>query len=530
VWVIAVIGLVLTAAATWAAARSDENTEKRLLQGQTQQAAAVISTSILSLQQPLSEVLDADRLVPRTGQAHMFTGLMGRHVGAGQQFTSASLWRSTGGRFREVGTVGAAPGLSPGGPAMQAFLRHSVGATSFVVRRVEVGGGQARIAYALADPETGRVVYADRALASDGRARVDRNSAFADLDYAIYLGSSAETGSLATTNVDPSTLPLGGVTSSTTVPFGDVGLTMVMSPRTHLGNPLGQRLPWILLIAGILLTVGACLVARTLVRARKQAEADTATIAGLYQTVDSLYGEQRAVAFGLQHALLPHANPDIGGVEVATEYVAGARGIDIGGDWFSVIGVGEHHYAFVVGDVSGRGVDAVAEMARARFTLRAYLFDGDSPEVGLEKCSRQFDVARDGHIVTVLVGVGHRETGQTTIASAGHLPPLLVSGDGDGPVAEFVNVTPGPPLGAGAASYGSACVTLPAGATLMAYTDGLVERRGEDLAVGMDRLARTVTRSAGMPLRFLVDDVLASMRHDAASDDIAVLALRRASS
>jgi serine phosphatase RsbU (regulator of sigma subunit) len=268
-------------------------------------------------------------------------------------------------------------------------------------------------------------------------------------------------------------------------------------------------------------------IARTLARARTRAESDTTTITELYQRVESLYGEQRDLAIGLQRALLPQANPDIGGVEVAAEYVAGARGVDIGGDWFSVVGVGEHHYAFVVGDVSGRGVDAVAEMARARFTLRAYLLDGDSAQVALEKCSRQFDVASDGHIVTVLVGVGHRETGETTLASAGHPLPLLVSEDHGRPMAEFVQVPVGPPLGAGPATYTSARVSVREGGVLFSYTDGLVERRGEDLAVGMDRLARTVTESAAKPLPLLVSDVLASMRDDEAPDDIAVLALRR---
>jgi serine phosphatase RsbU (regulator of sigma subunit) len=71
-------------------------------------------------------------------------------------------------------------------------------------------------------------------------------------------------------------------------------------------------------------------------------------------------------------------------MEVSSEYVAGAQGIDIGGDWYSAIPVGDETFAFVVGDVSGNGVDAVAEMARARFTLRAYLFDGNGPATALE--------------------------------------------------------------------------------------------------------------------------------------------------
>jgi serine phosphatase RsbU (regulator of sigma subunit) len=533
-WTIVAIGLTLTVAGTWATARADDSTEDRLLQVQTQQAAAVLSTAILGVQQPLTEVLEADQVVPPSAQPRVFATLMSPNVGKDQLFTSASLWRGTrAGPLRESGAVGKPSGLASGSSEMQAFLHDAMGSDTFAVRRVDAGG-HPRIAYAFADPQAGAVVYAERAIPRDGRATVDRDSAFSELNYAIYLGPTATAGSLTTTNVDPATLPLGGETSTARVKFGDAGLTLVTSARNHLGSPLGQWLPWMVLVAGLLLTLVAWLVARTLVRARQRAEADTSTITDLYERVDSLYAEQRALALGLQHALLPSANPDVDGLEVAAEYVAGAVGVDIGGDWFSVIEVGERHFGFVVGDVSGRGVDAVAEMAHARFTLRAYLLDGDPAEVALEKCSRLFDVAKNGHIVTVLVGVGDRFTGQTTLASAGHLPPLLVAATAAEPsaelVSEFVTVPVGPPLGAGASVYSSASLSIPEGATLVAYTDGLVERRGEDLAVGMGRLANAVRMSATKPLQALVSDVLASMRDDQAADDIAVLALRRSGS
>ena len=151
---------------------------------------------------------------------------------------------------------------------------------------------------------------------------------------------------------------------------------------------------------------------RQVVRSRDRAESDTKTITALYEKVDALYGEQRDLAIDLQRALLPKIIPDIPGLQVAAEYTAGVKGIDIGGDWYSLIGIGDDNFAFVVGDVSGHGVDAVAEMARARFTLRAYLIDGNPPHVALEKCSRQFDIANDGHIVTVIAGVGNVRTGE----------------------------------------------------------------------------------------------------------------------
>jgi serine phosphatase RsbU (regulator of sigma subunit) len=155
--------------------------------------------------------------------------------------------------------------------------------------------------------------------------------------------------------------------------------------------------------------------------------------------------------------------------------------------------------------------------------LRAHLMDGDSPRTALEKCSRPFDVTTDGHIVSVLVGVGHRESGEITLASAGHPSPLLMVGGS----AEFLSVPVGPPPGTGACTYASMTVPMSEGATLLSYTDGLVERRGEDLSTGMTRLASTVGRAHGRPLQTLVSDVLESMGDDRGTDDIAVLALRR---
>jgi serine phosphatase RsbU (regulator of sigma subunit) len=521
---IVVLGLLLTALGTWAAVRADGNTEDRLLAGQTRQASTVLSTAILLVKQPLAEALFAQQLVSPDRRAAVFGTEMGPQVGRDLPFAAASLWRQRGSTFREIRSVGGASGVREGRAGTNAFLGRAAAGKDFVVRRVSVNG-LPRIGYALADAGTGFVVYAERPIPADRRARVDRDSAFADLDYAIYLGTTDSTSSMLTTNVDPASLPMTGRTSQATVPFGDTRLVLVASPHGHLGSPLSHRLPWIILVIGLLLTLAAWAVARQLVRARQRAEQDTRTITGLYQRVDTLFGEQRASAERLQRSLLPQATPDIPGIEIAAEYVAGAQGVDIGGDWYSVIPVGEHHFAFVVGDVSGNGIDAVSEMARARFTLRAYLLDGCDPGTALEKSSRQFDVTSDGHIVTVLAGVGHRGTGEIVLASAGHPPPLLVAGDD----AEFLTVPTGPPLGTGSCAYASTSLVMPAGSTLFSYTDGLVERRDQDLADGMTRLAATVRRAPGEPLRTLVSEVLESMHEGDVSDDIAVLALRRRS-
>lgn len=521
---ICLAGLALTLSAALAAGQADRGTEERLLDVQTEQAASVLAAAISAIEAPLRSALDVERGAGggERGQAAV-AELLGQDVGADATYVSASLWRADEGAPIRALALGGPPALRPDDPAMRDLLERALRAGTTAVRRVDAAGGP-RIAYALADPASGTVVHVERAIPADRRAPVDRDSAYAGLSYAIYLGRTTRTRDMATTNVDPATLPLDGdVISRTTIPFGDISLTLVTAPRTHLGSALSARLPWLLLFGGLLLTGLAVLVATKLTRARATAEADTATIRALYERVDTVFGEQRELFVALQRALLPPADPHIPQLEVAAEYVAGAIGIDIGGDWYSVLRLDGDRFAFVVGDVSGRGVEAVAEMARARFTLRAYLVDGDSPATALAKCARQFDVVADGHIITALVAVGSHRTGAISVASAGHPPPLLAAADG----VDYVAVPVGPPLGFGASAYDETTFTLAPGATLLCYTDGLVERRGEDIDTGLDRLVRTVTDLGDQPLPRLIARVLAEMRDDGAPDDTAVLALRR---
>jgi hypothetical protein len=420
-----------------------------------------------------------------------------------------------------LATAGGASALPLDGPATQAEVLRAFGVRTATARLVTIGS-RTRIAWIRADPGTGFAVYAERAIPADRRAPVDGNSAYAKLDYAIYLGPHVTDEALSTTDVDPDSLPLHGLTHRESVPFGDTELTLVTSPREHLGSAQSQWLPIGLLVGGVLLTAISAVAGHRLVRGRRDAEEDAATITTLYEQVETLYGQQRELFERLQRALLPHAHPEIADLEIASRYVAGARGTEIGGDWYSVVALDEHRFAFVVGDVSGRGVDTVAVMAQARFTVRAYLLDGDEPAVALEKCSHQFDIATDGHLTTVITGIGDVRTGEVTIANAGHPPPLLMNGS-----ILPVDVPPGRPLGTGPARYRQTTFRMPHGATLFCFTDGLVERRGESIDVGLDRLATTLGEAADRPVDELVSYAVQVLRNPEAPDDIAALALRR---
>ena len=519
--IIALIGIALSVAAAWVTAGIDHNTEHRLLKTQTKQAAAVLSTAIMVIQQPLEGALDVERAAPVDDRARAFTRYMSERLGPSQGLQNASLWVRHDGKLTRIAGVGSRPAMDPGSPSTRARLRQAFTNKTTTVRFVTVAG-RVHVIYVRADPTNGVAVYAERLIPQDRRSVVGKDSAFRELHYAVYLGRRTTSATLATTDVDPKTLPFDGSTARESVPFGDNVLTLVATPRDHLSSGLSSKLPWLLLLGGLLLTAAATRTGQRLAQGRQNAEDDAATITTLFERADGLYGQQRELFVSLQRALLPHVNPDVPNLELASRYVAGARGLDIGGDWYSIIGIDDERFGFVVGDVSGRGVDAVAVMAHARFTIRAYLVDGDDPATVLEKCAPQFDITEDGHLTTALVGVGDWRTGEIRLASAGHPPPVLLTDAGP----SFVDVTPGRPLGTGTDRYPVTTFAMPAGSTLFCYTDGLVERRGEDIDDGLDRLSRVLAGAATGSVEELVTHTVDTLRHDDAADDIAALAIR----
>jgi serine phosphatase RsbU (regulator of sigma subunit) len=160
-------------------------------------------------------------------------------------------------------------------------------------------------------------------------------------------------------------------------------------------------------------------------------------------------------------------------------------------------------------------------MARLRFTMRAYLFEGHPPDVVLEMCSRQFDIEADGHFATVLVGIGDLDSRQITIANAGHLNPLIISA-GD---TRYFETEVGLPLGVAPSTYVSQSLCMTPGSTLLCYTDGLVERRGESIDAGLDRLARTAAQPEAT-VEQLVTRIVSELTFDGPEDDLAILAIK----
>jgi serine phosphatase RsbU (regulator of sigma subunit) len=515
--VVMVLGVLLSAAAGWTAWTLDHNNEHHLLEVQTRQAGAVLAATILSIRDPLLTALQIEEATD--GNTSRFRDYMAGSTSATGLFVDASLWRVEAGAVTPVAEIGTTPMLAPSSAAAHAFIARALHARTFVVRGIPLGEPR-RIGYAIADQRDPLfVVYAERAIPENRVVPVESNPAFANLDYATYIGPLT-LSDVATTDVALDQLPLRGDVASDVIAFGDTTLTLVATPRGVLGDALGAALWWIVLLGGLLCTLATALATDQLARRSRAAELNARTISGLYAHLDVLYSQQRSIAETLQRALLPRRNPAIANLEIASRYLAGADGVEIGGDWYSMESIDERHFCFAIGDVSGQGVSAATVMARLRFSLLAYLLEGHPPQRVLEMCARQFDIERDGHFSTVLVGIGDLATRRITLANAGHLRPLLLSATG----ARYLETPVGAPIGIAAGGYTTTTFDLDRDTTFIAFTDGLVERREEAITDGLDRLAQVAAAASGEALEDLVATLVTALAHDRRDDDLSILA------
>jgi len=513
-----IVGLVITAALADISHRVYERNQNHLLDLRVRDAASVLTEVLPDLQTALASA--AELADATDGNVAKFKQFVAPYVAAGpeHQFEDVSLWRLGDLQHGPVTVVGPAPRLRTG-EASTFFAAGEKKRKLSVIGFLRAPGLRLGYGYATATTTGGYAVYAESPLPADRRSPIAQTSAFAGLDYALYLGRSDRAGNLLLTNAS-NTRP-SGRSATVRVPFGDTALTLEMSTHGSLSGELPEDLPWIILISGVLLALMAAVGALRLTQRRRVAER-------LASDNRRLYAEQRSIAQTLQHALLPDRLPTIPGVQTAARYEAGERSVDIGGDWYDVIeGPGER-LLLVVGDVSGRGLRAATTMASLRYAVRAYAAQSDDPPTILGKLSRLLSVMDDRQFATVLCVEVSAARQELTVTSAGHLPPLLI-GSGQ---ASYVDVEVGLPVGLERGSaYSSTTVSAPAGATLLAFTDGLVERRGENLDDGLARLARMARIGGGagpesMSLPSLLDTLVTDLQDDRAIDDIAIVGLR----
>ncbi|SDN57395.1 SpoIIE family protein phosphatase [Geodermatophilus sp. DSM 45219] len=250
--------------------------------------------------------------------------------------------------------------------------------------------------------------------------------------------------------------------------------------------------------------------------------------AGLALHHARLYGQQRALADALQHSMLTDP-PEPEDCQIVVRYVPAAAGAEIGGDWYDAFLEPGGATVLAIGDVVGHDTTAAAAMGQLRGLLRGISFSGGAPPA---QVLSQLDLAVRGlgldTMATALVARLEREDDGRTLlrwSSAGHPAPVLLRPDGqvqvlDGDLPDLLlGVDP-------TVSRSDRVAVLPAGSTVLLYTDGLVERRDRDLDAGTAALVAVLAESVALPLADLCDRVLERLFLPDAEDDVALLAVR----
>ena len=231
----------------------------------------------------------------------------------------------------------------------------------------------------------------------------------------------------------------------------------------------------------------------------------------------------RETSLTLQHAMLAPTELPPG---FAVRYEPAVTPLEIGGDWYDVLPVGDHRIGIIVGDCVGRGLSAAAVMGQLRSSARALLLTGAEPARLLEELDSVAELIPDAFCTTVFLAVLDTESGEFFYSCAGHLPavlatpqsaPTLISGARSVPLVVQRK-----------SSRPQSSVTLPPGSTLMLYTDGLVERRDMSLDDGIARVSATVASGMNLTVDAVADAVLSEMAPPGGyDDDIAIVVYRR---
>lgn len=231
------------------------------------------------------------------------------------------------------------------------------------------------------------------------------------------------------------------------------------------------------------------------------------------------------VAQTLQRWLLPEPNAPVDGLEVVTLYQPGRDELAVGGDWYDVVPLGDGRIALVVGDVVGHDVRAAAEMAQVRHVLASQLVTAPDPVTAFANTDRYLASRPTNTMATAIAIVVEAPGGDTAerraiVVSAGHLPPILVAGDAP----RTLSIPTGPPLGSGLGGFAEALLTLEHGALLVAFTDGLVERRGVEIDASIESLRSDL--SSRRDLVSITDHLRLLAASPDRDDDVAALVAR----
>ncbi|GBE64158.1 hypothetical protein MFM001_06200 [Mycobacterium sp. MFM001] len=231
----------------------------------------------------------------------------------------------------------------------------------------------------------------------------------------------------------------------------------------------------------------------------------------------------RETSLTLQRTMLPSSDPPAG---FAVRYEPAVPPLEIGGDWYEVLPVGEHQIGIIVGDCVGRGLSAAAVMGQLRSSARALLLTGAEPAMLLEQLDVAAEFIPDAFCTTVFLAILDTASGELCYSSAGHLPAVLVAPHGEPTLLSNAQSVPIAVHGRGPRRQ--AAVTVAPGSTLMLYTDGLVERRDASIDDGIARVAEVVAAGMSLSADGVADAALAEMAPpDGYDDDVAIVVYRR---
>ncbi|GGO97600.1 ATP-binding SpoIIE family protein phosphatase [Wenjunlia tyrosinilytica] len=255
------------------------------------------------------------------------------------------------------------------------------------------------------------------------------------------------------------------------------------------------------------------------------AQLATHTALGVDKAV--LYGREAYIADALQRAMLPTSLPQPTGVRLAHRYLPAAETARVGGDWYDSIPLPGNRVALVVGDVMGHSMTSAAIMGQLRTTVQTLAMLDLPPEEVLYHLDEQAQRLGSDRMATCLYAVYDPVAHRLLLANAGHVPPVLLHRDGR---AEVLRLPAGAPIGVGGVAFESVELPAPAGATLVLYTDGLVESRSRDVWTGVEQLRDRLAAAAGAisdpPLEPLCDEALDVLGPGDRDDDVALLAAR----
>ncbi|GAA1966006.1 ATP-binding SpoIIE family protein phosphatase [Kitasatospora viridis] len=298
---------------------------------------------------------------------------------------------------------------------------------------------------------------------------------------------------------------------------GGPGLVPVVSGRSMLVLPLSAR--------------GTVLGILKLLRLPDRAPFDESEAATLLElaaraalSLDNarLHRAESKVATTLQRSMIPTRPPQIPGVQIAHRYMPGDRRAEVGGDWFDAIQLPGSRVALVVGDVMGHGLHSAAAMGRYRTAMQTLAALDLPPGQLLRHLDNLAQKIGDDHLATCLYAVYDPINRTCDLASAGHVPPVLVHPDGRG---ELLEIPAGAPIGVGGVPFVAKRIEVTDGSMLVMCTDGLVEVRGGDIGAGLAALCGNLIDPRRTPDE-ACDTVLDRLHSEDRKDDVALLVAR----